>query len=230
MKRKMSNEVRLGMIILLIVLAIGADATVRMLRPGGPAKPEKPEVMAAAPAPQASAKPQNPTSELDSGSPSPSVKDTLAVGMQAPDFELEDDKGEKRKLSHYRDHRTILTFYCGCSRCAMMNGLLQGMRPLVGDEIPNYVAVTTMDVEALPSWKKNTNFDGVLLKANRYGPVVKKYNGHPCPRVYVLDGDHKIRHVSPVPDVVRPAEEILDPIATALGSQWRYKTHSSSVQ
>ncbi|HTE20811.1 MAG TPA: redoxin domain-containing protein [Armatimonadota bacterium] len=160
---------------------------------------------------RADAKPSRPTT---------GTEDALPVGSPAPDFTLADLDGRPRSLSEFKGHTTVLAFYCGCGRCAMMAQLLTTIEEQVPGEKPRNLAVTSIKPTLLPEWQKSTGFKGLFLPEETKGRVATQYRGEPCPRLYVLDPELRIRHVTPTPKQDRPASDILNPLARALGSTW----------
>ncbi len=166
---------------------------------------------------------RNPPPQRRPAQPRPATtgtEDALPLGSQAPDFKLADMDGRTRSLSEFRGNTTVLAFFCGCGRCAIMAQLLGNMEELIAGKKPQNVAVASIKPSLLPQWQENTGFKAVFLPEVKKGPVVTQYRGEPCPRVYVIDPDLRIRHVTPTPREDRPASDILNPLARALGSAW----------
>lgn len=147
----------------------------------------------------------------------------LPIGSVAPEFELPDAEGKRHRLAELRGKPVVLAFYCGCARCGMMAQILTTMIEQIPGEKPHNLVVTSMDPVSLPRWAEKAEFSGTLLLEERNGPVATKYEGEPCPRVYVLDRELRVRHVTPSPQIEAGMQLILNPLAEALGTRWRAK-------
>jgi peroxiredoxin len=145
------------------------------------------------------------------------------VGQEAPDFTLPGMDGRQRRLYDFIGTRTVLTFLCGCARCQGMVHTLNEMEEYRDDKPPyQHLAVARMDPEALPRWIEDTGYEGFVFVEVKDGPVMTRYQGEPCPRIFVLDPDFAIVHVTPSPEegIVEP-QEVLIPLSEALGSRWQ---------
>lgn len=189
---------------------VGADALVRTLR-GAPRAVEPPAQNA-----------QRDAAMAGSRSGEIAVKTGLSKDTLAPDFELPEQSGRRRKLSDFAGKPTLLAFYCGCARCGMMAQMIYEIETSMGPKQPQNVAVVTMDPASLDTWARNSRFRGTMLLEAKKGPVMAQYSGHPCPRVYLLGPDQRIRYVTPSPENPQSPEQILDPLAAAMGSSWRF--------
>ncbi|MFN3648487.1 MAG: peroxiredoxin family protein [Armatimonadota bacterium] len=147
----------------------------------------------------------------------------LPIGSLAPDFELPDLQGKAHHLSEFRGKPVLMAFYCGCARCNMLAQILSTVLEEIPGEKPHNLVVTSIDPAALPRWSENAGFDGTFLLEKRNGSVATQYDGEACPRVYVLDKELRVRHVTPSPELEAGAQMILNPLAKALGSKWRVK-------
>src|SRR5437879_1434468 len=76
----------------------------------------------------------------------------LPLGSEAPDFRLPDREGHYTSLSEFRGGRTLLTFFCGCSRCQLMVSAIQKIERLSQNEKPQHLSVMTMSPNGLLSW------------------------------------------------------------------------------
>jgi peroxiredoxin len=201
-KRVQGQTVVLGAIFAAAAF-IGSDYVFRSLRPPPTELGEQPEVAAA--------------------QPKPTKSNGLPKGSLAPDFQLPDDQGRVRHLREFRGRKLILAFYCGCARCGLMAQAIHKIEePLAEAVRPQTVAVVTMDRAALPRWSEDSGFEGTFLVTAKGSPIVAKYHGEPCPRVYVLDEEQRIEHSTPDPSAggnVDPSE-IINPIARLVDSPY----------
>src|SRR5438046_324953 len=113
-------------------------------------------------------------------------------------------------------------FLCGCSRCQLMVSAVTKIEKMSQSDKPQHLSVMTMSPDGLLSWQDRTGYHGTFLFDNgEEKPVVHRYDGAPCPRVYILDSDLRVEYVSPSPDErgERPAD-VLRPLAEALNAPW----------
>ena len=119
------------------------------------------------------------------------------VGEVAPDFSLPDATGSIRSLASLVTKDTLLWFTCGCSHCRNAQVYVEALRSKLTREY-GHVNVTTAPQEAEAAYRRNIKLAQQIL----YEPgsmstgVQRRYRGHPCPRIYVLDGDRKILFIS----------------------------------
>jgi len=146
----------------------------------------------------------------------------LPIGSHAPDFRLPDREGHSHSLSEFRGERTLLLFLCGCSRCQLMVSALQKIEKVGQGEKPQHLSVMTMNPNGLLSWQDRTGYRGTFLFDNgEEKPVVDRYDGAPCPRIYLLDPNLRVEYVSPSPDAVQNREDMLHSLANALHAPWQ---------
>jgi peroxiredoxin len=143
--------------------------------------------------------------------------EALRVGMAAPEFSLPDELDRERGLTDLDGKPAVLLFLCGCSRCYLMVHALQATEKGLGGEKPRHMVVTTMTPSEARSWQERTGFHALFLfEKSSHGPVISQYAGHPCPRVYVLDGRRSIRYISPSPEGNADPERVMADLAAAL--------------
>jgi peroxiredoxin len=146
----------------------------------------------------------------------------LPVGSVAPDFTLADVEGKQHRLADYRGKKTVLAFFCGCQRCAMMASYMRDLedRSQRKSDPPAHLTIWTMPAVLIPPWKEKSGHTGIFLLQVADSPIVKKYAGHPCPRVYVLDPEGRILYRSPDPNHFADGREAVGELAQALDSWW----------
>jgi peroxiredoxin len=145
----------------------------------------------------------------------------LRTGTTAPDFRLPDRDGHYHSLAEFKGRRTLLAFFCGCSRCRLMASAIEEIERNAQDEKPQHLTVMSILPQNLQSWKESTGYPGTFLFENGEDkPVIHRYDGAPCPRVYVLDPELHIEYVSSSPDSNAQPGEVLAPLARALHSVW----------
>jgi peroxiredoxin len=137
--------------------------------------------------------------------------------MPAPDFALPDAADRMRRLSEFEGKPAALLFLCGCSRCYLMVGAVEEAEKQLRGERPRRLVVWTLARSEAGFWQKRTGFSALFLfEKNSQGPVIQKYAGHPCPRVYVLDRRHSIRYISPSPEGNAEPRQVVADLAAAL--------------
>jgi hypothetical protein len=135
------------------------------------------------------------------------------VGDVAPDFSLPDDERQYKSLSQLIKGDTILTFTCGCSACKEMHTYLAELLKKMGERAPHVVTVTSMPADGEAAWIRDTKLKQAFLFQPHDGPefarmqhelkgkgvenYIDLYKGHPCPRVYRVDGDRRITWIGP---------------------------------
>ncbi|MGV3720904.1 MAG: peroxiredoxin family protein [Actinomycetota bacterium] len=139
-------------------------------------------------------------------------------GALAPDFTLPDNKGQMRSLASLVKGDTILCFLCGCSHCRHMQTYLTGLLKGMGDRAPAVVSVTTAPVEMEEAWRRDTGLAQTLLYEPKTdgSPVTAMYRGHPCPRVFRLDGDRRVTWIGPSPGEVNRMQDVGEAVARNL--------------
>jgi len=138
-------------------------------------------------------------------------------GDPAPDFELPDREGRPHRLSALVRRDTVLCFTCGCANCLDLQTYLGILIQRLGRQAPQVIAVTSMPKESEASWRRKTRLAQTLLYEKREGPVMKTYQGHPCPRVFRLSADRKVLWAGPSPRDVPDLREIGNAMAENLG-------------
>jgi hypothetical protein len=121
-------------------------------------------------------------------------------GDLAPDFSLPDHTGKERRLSEVARGDTMLFFTCGCRSCMEVQTYVGMLRKKLGAKTPRMVNVSTMSPEGEASWLGRTNLPQIILYEAKDGPVMKQYQGHPCPRIYRLREDRTVAWIGPSPD------------------------------
>lgn len=123
----------------------------------------------------------------------PRKEDSILVGQAAPDFTLPDEKGKDRTLASLVKGPTLLTFSCGCSSCRQMEGYLGKLQKTKGSGFPAVITVSSADPASYKAWKRDTSLKGLMLyDRSEATEIIQMYNGHPCPRLYLMDGDRQV--------------------------------------
>lgn len=137
------------------------------------------------------------------------------VGDPAPDFELPDGKVQMRSLSSLVKDDTLLCFLCGCSHCRRMQTYLAELLQEMGARAPAVVSVTTAPMEMEAAWRRDTGLEETLLYESKSNgsPVTATYRGHPCPRIFRLDGDRRVTWIGPSPREVTRMQEVGEAVA-----------------
>lgn len=156
--------------------------------------------------------------QVEEGKP-PTTDPDFKVGDTAPDFELADRTGKKHKLSELAGKDTLLSFLCGCSSCRQVQTYTGVLTRKLGPKAPKLVAVTSADPAAEESWFRDTGVKEALLYERGPGPtpVMDKYKGHPCPRVFRLGPDRKVEWIGPSPSPGMPMTQVGMQLAENLG-------------
>ena len=136
---------------------------------------------------------------LDQPKPDLGPTPLFGKGDPAPDFTLADAKGQKHSLYQLLRGDTLLQFNCGCGACRSMSRFVGVLYEKLGPKAPAVVTVTTAPPESEAAWIRDTKLAQTVLYEQKGGPVMEQYRGHPCPRVYRLDGDRNIRFIGPSP-------------------------------
>jgi peroxiredoxin len=116
----------------------------------------------------------------------------LAVGTDAPGFELADLSGRKRSLAQFRGRHVLLVFFNpGCGFCTQMLPQLAALPPDGGKGRPAPVIVTTGDArENRKQFRKFHVACPVLLQ--KAMEVASLYQAHGTPTGYLVDEKGRI--------------------------------------
>jgi peroxiredoxin len=148
-----------------------------------------------------------------------SLEPEFKVGDPAPDFTLKDVSGKSHTLSKSVKGDTMLFFACGCANCRAMQTYLGRLQRQVGDRFPEVVSVTTMVPEAEVAYRRDTKLDQTILYEERNGPIMEQYKGHPCPRMFRVDGSRKVTWIGRSPAEERQIPVLAYEMAETLGFQ-----------
>lgn len=121
------------------------------------------------------------------------------VGDEAPDFTLPDRTSKPYQLSSLVQRETLLCFTCGCANCIDLQSFTALLLKRLGKDAPEVVTVTTMPPDREETYFRDTGLKQKLLYEKKEGPVMKLFQGHPCPRVYRLAGDRTVTWIGSSP-------------------------------
>ena len=198
-----SGKLRLGanawilLVILLVFVVVGVEVGRTALKEAARDQPA---------APASAASPGAPAFDPD-----------FRVGDPAPEFTLPDRAGRPHKLSELVRGDTLLCFICGCASCEDLQTYMGLLARKMGKKAPQVVSVSTMPKESEESWVRRTGLPQTLVYEPKDGPVMDQYRGHPCPRVYRVDGARKVTWISPSPKDVPSMRTIGLSVAMGLG-------------
>lgn len=183
-----------------VVLAIAGDFALRQIRGAAP------------PTPQDETETARRKAEAD-------VTPEFRVGDPAPDFTLPDREGKAHLLSGIVRGETYLWFTCACAHCINLQtyfGILLDTHP--GPD-PLVINVTTMPKEREETYRRDVALRQIFLYEDKGGPIMAQYRGHPCPRIYRLDGAGAVTWISPSPKVFPYIDALGNLLAEQLGFQ-----------
>jgi peroxiredoxin len=116
----------------------------------------------------------------------------LQVGTPAPDFELSDLAGVRRKLSDFREKNVLLIFFNPqCGFCTKMAGNLAGLPAEGGDGHAVPIVVTTGDADENRKLVERYGIRCVVLLQEQM-EVASKYGAQGTPMGYRIDGAGRI--------------------------------------
>lgn len=138
-------------------------------------------------------------------------------GDLAPEFTLPDRTGKQRAFSELVKSDTLLFFTCGCSNCQEVETYVGILRKKMGAKAPQVINVTTAKPEGEESWIERTALPQTILYEEKGGPVMKLYEGHPCPRVYRIRPDRTVAWIGPSPEMGASIQIVGVAVARNLG-------------
>ncbi len=140
------------------------------------------------------------------------------VGDIAPDFTLPDRTGGRQTLSQLVNGDTYLMFICGCSRCRATTSYLSRLLAKRKGPRPTVLSVASFDPESEEAYLRDTHLQQTLLytDATSKDAIEKMYKGHPCPRVFHLDGNRKVLWISASPK----DDHVVNQMGTSWGTSW----------
>lgn len=116
----------------------------------------------------------------------------LPVGSAAPDFELPDLAGVRRRLSDFRGKDLLLIFFNpGCGYCTKMAADLAALPADGGDGRAIPVVVTTGDAEENRKLVERHGIRGVVLIQDQM-EVASRYRARGTPMGYRIDGAGRV--------------------------------------
>lgn len=124
----------------------------------------------------------------------------------APAFALPDGDGHHRSLAEFRGRPVTLFFFCGCpwcARCAETWGKFQGGGVLPAGSkdtaTPITLVVFSGDAAAARAFATQVGLDlsqTVLLPDPTMRVTQGLYHAEPCPRLFVLDAQGRVRYTN----------------------------------
>jgi peroxiredoxin len=116
----------------------------------------------------------------------------LAFGTIAPDFELPDLTGVRRKLSEFREQNVLLIFFNPqCGYCTKMAADLAALPSETGDQRPVPIVVTTGDAEENRKLVERYDIRCLVLVQEQM-EVATQYRAQGTPMGYRVDGAGRI--------------------------------------
>ncbi len=136
----------------------------------------------------------------------------LPLGTVAPDFELPDLTGVRRKLSEFREQNVLLVFFNPqCGFCTKMAADLAALPAEAGDQRPVPVVVTTGDAEENRKLVERYGIRCPVLLQEQM-EVAAKYGAQGTPMGYRIDAAGRIAS-----ELAVGAEPLLQLATTAVG-------------
>jgi cytochrome oxidase Cu insertion factor (SCO1/SenC/PrrC family) len=140
-------------------------------------------------------------------------------GMDAPDFIVENQRGEKVTLSSFKGKVIYLDFwYAACGPC---HALFETLEPLKKDYSKGKdVVFLTVSIDRREVWEKalkKYSIDGYhVFTENREGshPIIKAYKVAGYPSTYLIDRNGKIFLANPSKNPEQLNKEIAEALAT----------------
>jgi peroxiredoxin len=115
----------------------------------------------------------------------------LPIGSPAPDFELPDLAGGRRKLSEFRGKDVLLLFFSPkCGFCTKMAADLAAL-PTNGDGQPIPIVVTNGDADENRKLVEQSGVRCVVLRQKKM-EVAAQYRAHGTPTGYRIDAEGRI--------------------------------------
>ena len=116
----------------------------------------------------------------------------LPLGTVAPDFELPDLTGVRRKLSEFRQQNVLLVFFNPqCGYCTKMAADLAALPAEAGDQRTVPIVITTGDAEENRALVDHYGFRCLVLLQEQM-EVAAKYGAQGTPMGYRIDGAGRI--------------------------------------
>jgi peroxiredoxin len=116
----------------------------------------------------------------------------LPLGTVAPDFELPDLNGVRRKLSDFREQNVLLVFFNPqCGFCTKMAADLAALPAEAGDQRAVPIVVTTGNAEENRALVEHYGIRCLVLLQQQM-EVAAKYGAHGTPIGYRIDGAGRI--------------------------------------
>lgn len=138
---------------------------------------------------------------------------SLKSGMKAPDFILENEKGEKVSLSHFAGKVIFLDFwYAACGPCHLLFEDLKPLKKLYAQN--ENVVFLSISIDSKETWVnalKKYNIAGHHLFIGDLGmknPIIESYKVNGYPSTYIIDAKGNIFSSHPSRKINELQEEI----------------------
>lgn len=145
------------------------------------------------------------------------INPKFKAGDEAPDFERPDKAGVQHTLSSLVKKDTLLCFLCGCDSCRKTQTYLGKLIKMMGSNAPAVVSVTSQSPDFEERYREITGLPQTLLYVKQGDEVMETYRGHPCPRIYKLDGQRKVTWIGPSTLELNLVSDMRFPLAQNLG-------------
>lgn len=139
--------------------------------------------------------------------------ESLEIGDQAPEFELENTDGEKVGLEDLNNYDGVLVVFM-CNHCPFVHANLEELKRL--DEKYSSIAVIGINPNAethpmdsedkMPEFVEENSIDFHYL-SDPDQEVAEKYGAECTPDPFLLDMRHRVYYHGRLTDVERPGEE-----------------------
>ena len=144
-------------------------------------------------------------------------KNTLINGMPAPDFIVQDVKGEKLSLVNFKGKVLYLDFWFGaCGPCHILFDILKPVKEYFKNN--NRVTFLSVSVDDKKVWEKSLTKYKIAgahvftQNKERNHPILKDYKVEGYPTTYLIGTDGKIIDTNPsknADDLIKQIESIL---------------------
>jgi peroxiredoxin len=123
--------------------------------------------------------------------------DAVVVGSSAPDFALKNVTGKNLRLSEYRGHVVVLSFWAGwCGECRSQLEALADMRAQIDSGEFEVLAVSLDDdAKRTAAAASKVGLQQRVLDGARAEEVARSYDVSTMPSLFLIDRDGIVREV-----------------------------------